>query len=106
MISPFDMIVARLNEEPESTLDWGTHMAIESMIQVALVYDKNQWLKRLEACITEEDGQALIAELYEYMPVMGYHSWPHGQGEDLGKAIRYQADKDDFYERDTTSGIR
>ena len=86
-------------------LSWGTANLIEGLIQRALIAEKGNFLRALESCLTEEDGQRLIQELLPLQPIMGLHEWPHGQGDDLGTAIRYMVDKDDFYEqRDNTSG--
>lgn len=80
-------------------LSWGTHNLCECMIQVALIDNRSDFLRLLDSCQTEDEGQALAQKLLPLQPVMGYHSWPHGQGDDLGRAIRYQVDKDNFYER-------
>lgn len=57
-----------------------------------LWYEAN-WFK-----FTESEARQHIEKLQGSMPIMGLHLWPHGQGEDLGRAIKYQVDKDDFYE--------
>lgn len=89
----------------DNRLSWGTHSLIEGLIQSALIEDKGYFLRALESCETEEEGQRLVAELLEIQPIIGLHHWPHGQGDELGKAIKYMADKDDFYEqRNHTTG--
>jgi len=58
-----------------------------------LWYESN-WFK-----FSEEEAKKHIERLKEFQPIMGLHIWPHGQGEDLGRAIRYQVDKDDLHEQ-------
>ena len=77
---------------------------LERLIQTAMVDNREDFLRALSEMEYEIEAEAMIRELNELQPIMGLHAWPHGQGEDLGKAIRYMVDKDDFYERHTHTG--
>lgn len=69
------------------------------MISVALL-NPNERLKFEQRSIfaSEEEAYKMIEELMEFMPIMGLHKWPHGQNEEMGAAIRYQVNKDNFHE--------
>lgn len=70
-----------------------------TLFDTALLYSHEKlWYETNWFKFTELQAWEHIKKLQEFMPVMGLHSWPHGQGDDLKKAIQYQADKDDLHE--------
>lgn len=87
-------------------VQWGTLSLVEGLIHTALLEDKSHYLRVLASIEYEIEAEALIEELLKIQPIMGLHCWPHGQGKELGEAIRYMVDKDEFYERNSNTGIR
>lgn len=88
-----------IEQEPEPVSEV-TRRRLELMISVALL-NPNERLRFEDKAIfaTEEEALKMIEQLRSFMPIMGLHRWPHGMNEELGQAIRYQVDKDDFHEQ-------
>lgn len=87
--------------DPSTDLTERTGRLLCTLFGNALLYSEEKfWYEMNWFKFTEKEAWDHINKLQnEFMPIMGLHSWPHGQGEDLKKAIQYQADKDDFYEQ-------
>ena len=66
------MIIAR-NDSEDIALEWSTHTAIENILNTALIEDKGKWYSRLEKLKYEYEGQEMIEDLKQYLPVMGFH---------------------------------
>lgn len=83
----------------EEAIDFGLLSWIETMIGQATIDapQKEKFLDRLSKLEYKSQGYKMIDELKEYAPILGLHSTPHGV-EDIGKAARYMADKDDLHE--------
>lgn len=74
------------------------------MIATGLLLSEEK--ERLEMTLhklTEPEAQEMISYLEQYQPTMGYHSIPLDVKQQ-GEAIRYAVTKDNFYERNITSG--
>ena len=93
------MITAK-DDSYEEEISYVLAGMIETMINNYTLNDeeKKHFFKELQGCKTQIQGMNLAAKLTAFEPIMGLHSWPHGQNEDLGKAIQYQVDKDNFHE--------
>lgn len=83
----------------DEAIDFGLLSWIETMIGQATLdsNSKEKFLTRLTKLEYKSQGYKMIDELKEYAPILGLHSTPHGV-EDIGKAVRYMADKDDLHE--------
>jgi len=69
------------------------------MIAAALITSEER--EQLEAkayTFNEDEAQEWITKLNDQMPIPGFHTIAHGM-EDINKAARYAADKDDFHEQ-------
>jgi len=71
------LIIASNHSEPDE-VDFSLSSYAESLISQALLYDfeKNRYIDRLIKCTDNEQIEILCSELYQYQPVMGYHSTP------------------------------
>lgn len=91
------MIVAQHDSE-DIALEWSTHSTIEIMLNTALIEDKSVWLNRLMGCKYEYEGQEIIEELKQYLPIIGFHIIPMSQ-KDIMKATRLRVERDNFQEQ-------
>ena len=85
--------------DPSTDLTERTGRLLCTLFDTALLYSEEKlWYESNWFKLTEKEAWQHIEKLQQYLPIMGLHSWPHGQGEDLKKAIQYQVDKDNFHE--------
>ena len=86
--------------DPSTDLTERTGRLLCTMFDKAMLHSHEKlWYECNWFKLTEEQAWQHIKKLQEFMPIVGLHTWPHGQGEELGQAIRYQVDKDDFHEQ-------
>lgn len=90
------MIIAK-NDSEDIALKWSTHTTIENILNTALIDDKSKWYSRLEKIKYEYEGQEMIEDLKQYLPIMGYHSIPVIE-RDAMEATRLRRERDNFQE--------
>lgn len=91
------MIVAKHDSE-DILLEWSTFATIENMLNIATIDDKTSWINRLNELTYDYEGEQMINDLKEYLPIVGLHTIPLDV-KTQGQAIRYAVDKDDFHEQ-------
>jgi hypothetical protein len=96
------MILAT-NNQPIEEVSYTTITYIESLIRQTQA-GSGYW-QRLDEVNTEDDAQLLIGELERMRIPLAYERCPYTV-EEIGICIRHLADKDDFYERNITTGLR
>lgn len=75
------------------------------MIAAALITSEERSnLETIAYTFNESEAQEWIDKLQDQMPIPGFHNTAHGMDE-INKAVRFAVDKDDFYERNITSGL-
>lgn len=69
------------------------------MIAASLIYsEEKQGLEIRTYLLNETEALELIDYLKEFQPIPGFHTVPHGV-KDINLAVKFAADKDDFYDR-------
>lgn len=90
------MIVAK-NDSEDILLEWSTFATIESMLNIATIDDKTSWTNRLNSLTYDYEGEEMINDLKEYLPIMGYHRIPVNVKEAM-EATRLRVERDNFQE--------
>lgn len=92
------MIIANNNIEPDYASEV-TIRRLRYLIAVALIDSEEKLkLESLTYTCTEDEAIEKILYLQEYLPIPGFHTTPHGV-EEINQAVKFMADKDDFYDR-------
>jgi len=92
------LIFATSDNEPDYASEV-TMRRLNMMIATALITSEER--NRLETIaykFSEDEAQTEIQKLEQQMPIPGFHTIPHGMDE-INRAARFAADKDDFYDR-------
>jgi hypothetical protein len=96
-------LIIATNSQPIDEVSYSTITYIESLIRQTQA-GSGYW-QRLDEVNTEEDAQLLIAELDRMRIPLAYERCPYTVDETTC-CIKFLADKDDFYERNTFSNLR
>lgn len=90
------MITAKSDSE-DILLEWSTFSTIESMLNIATIDDKSSWINRLNGLTYDYEGEQMINDLKEYLPIMGLHRTPVNVKEAM-EATRIRVERDNFQE--------
>ncbi len=91
------MIKAKSDSE-DILLEWSTFQTIENMLNIATIDDKSSWIKRLNELTYDYEGEQMINDLKEYLPIMGFHRIPVNVKEAM-EATRIRVERDNFQEQ-------
>ena len=91
------MITAKSDSE-DILLEWSTFQSIENMLNIATIDDKSSWIKRLNELTYDYEGEQMINDLKEYLPIMGFHRIPVNVKEAM-EATRIRVERDNFQEQ-------
>lgn len=90
------MIIAKGDSE-DILLEWSTFSTIENMLNIATIDDKTSWINRLNELTYDYEGEQMINDLKEYLPIMGFHRIPVNVKEAM-EATRLRVERDNFQE--------
>lgn len=90
------MIIAK-NDSEDILLEWSTFSTIENMLNIATIDDKSSWTNRLNSLTYDYEGEQMIEDLKEYLPIMGFHRIPVNVKEAM-EATRIRVERDNFQE--------
>jgi len=91
------LITAKSDSE-DILLEWSTFQSIENMLNIATIDDKSSWIKRLNELTYDYEGEQMINDLKEYLPIMGFHRIPVNVKEAM-EATRIRVERDNFQEQ-------